>query len=152
MPYNYPTAFYARHRVYILPQINLYKTYRKKNRTHRRHSSESYVSEIYDTTPHSRHISVVPAKKEVGREQPSFAARARPSSWQVCFMHRSWYNSGVAYPIPATERGSISMPLRFLEAVAASVVAYYLCKWFVLYKCREKYLCTYFFDMMRVIG
>lgn len=22
----------------------------------------------------------------------------------------------------------------------------------VLYKCREKYLCTYFFDMMRVIG
>lgn len=63
MPYNYPTAFYARHRLYILPQINLYKTYRKKNRTHRRHSSESYASEIYDTALHSRHISVVPAKK-----------------------------------------------------------------------------------------
>lgn len=37
-------------------------------------------------------------------------------------------------------------------SVAAGVVANYICKWLVLYKCREKYLCTYFFDMMRVIG
>lgn len=43
---------------------------------------------------------------------------------------KKWYNDYVVTPIPITERGiGLKYIAAVLVAVAAQVIAYYLCKW-----------------------